>query len=195
MRNIAAVKQCLLGKNKPWLNCKIDDLQLCKSTFLKILSITVPQMHFLVVYVPVICYAVWSLQMWSEHCLWWSEGPPSPLVRNTKQRVRSNPARCTCRPKNTRHQAQNTDSQKRKFSRKSNKTQIQEAEACALGLTDDFLQRCKWTMWTQRLASFFNATKVPITDYIQTSWTLRFGAYYKKKDSKQRLELCRWRLL
>ena len=46
----------------------------------------------------VICYAVWSLQMWSEHCLWWSEGPPSPLVRNTKQRVRSNPARCTCRP-------------------------------------------------------------------------------------------------
>ena len=68
-----------LGKNKLWLNWRIDDLQLCKSTFLKILSITVPQMHFLVVYVPVICYAVWSLQMWSEHCLWWSEGPPCPL--------------------------------------------------------------------------------------------------------------------
>ena len=33
------------------------------------------------------------------------------------------------------------------------------------------------------LANFFNATKVPIIDYIKTSWTLKFGdfgACYKK---------------
>ena len=29
----------------------------------------------------------------------------------------------------------------------------------------------------QRLASFFNPTKVPIIDYIQTSWTLKFGDF------------------
>ena len=29
----------------------------------------------------VICYAVWSLQMWSHHCLSWSEPPPPPLTK------------------------------------------------------------------------------------------------------------------
>ena len=102
----------------------IEGLIICKLAnppFQKKPSKTV--ITFTVVYVPVICYAVWSLQMWSEHCLWWSEGPPSPLVRNTKQRVRSNPARCTCRPKNTRHQTQSTKKH-RLIKKNKNKTQI-----------------------------------------------------------------------
>ena len=183
MRNITAVKQCLLGEKqavaelKDWWFATLQ-IHLFKNTLhnssTDAFSCGVCSCYLL-------CGLIPPDVIWALFVMIRGAALPSPLVRNTKQRVRSNPARCTCRPKNTRHQAQNTDSQKRKFSRKSNKTQIQEAEACALGLTDDFLQRCKRRMWTQKLASFFNATKIPITDYIQTSWTLKFGAYYKKR--------------
>ena len=80
MRNIAAVKKCLLGEKQAVAELKYWWFATLQIHRLKILSITVSQMHFLEVYVPVICYAVWSLhQMWSEHCLWWSEGPRRPL--------------------------------------------------------------------------------------------------------------------
>ena len=72
-------------------------------------------------------------------------GRPLPLyeTQNNECDPILHAAHAAPKTQDTKRKAQKHRFTKENFSRKSYKTQLQEAEACALGLTDNFLQRYK----------------------------------------------------